>query len=286
LSDVEGTAGEYESSKPKPDTSMKAIINGWSTDYNIYGKASGLPVVFIHGFPFSQEMWRSQVAELSGDHRVITYDVRGHGESEVGDGQYTIEFFVDDLIGLLDHLRIEKAVVIGLSMGGYIALRAIERNPERFRGLVLCDTRSEADTNEGKIKRAANIQSVRTDGVKKYAEGFVKAVFASQTFERNPEAVKFIREIIEKTSRIAIAGTLLALASRTDTTESLSKINVPTLILVGEHDALTPVSAVRSMSEKIRQSELHVVSNAAHLSNLENPEEFNKHLSGFLRRLT
>jgi 3-oxoadipate enol-lactonase len=264
---------------------MKAIINGWRTDYNIYGKASGLPVVFIHGFPFSQEMWRSQVADLSGEYRLITYDVRGHGESEVGDGQYTIEFFVDDLIGLLDHLRIEKAVVVGLSMGGYIALRAIERNPERFKGLVLCDTRSEADSNEGKIKRAANIQSVRTDGVQKYAEGFVKAVFAPQTFERNLEAVNFIRQIIEKTSPVAIAGTLLALASRTDTTESLSKINVPTLILVGEHDTLTPVSAAKSMSERIRQSELHIISNAAHLSNLENLEGFNKHLSRFLRRI-
>jgi 3-oxoadipate enol-lactonase len=264
---------------------MKAIINGWSIDYNIYGTASGLPVVFIHGFPFSQEMWRSRDAELSGDYHLITFDVRGHGESEVGDGQYTIEFFVDDLIGLLDYLRIEKAVVVGLSMGGYIALRANERNPERFRGLVLCDTRSEADSNEGKIKRAANIQSVRTDGIQKYAEGFLKAVFAPQTFEKNPEAVKFIKKIIEKTSPIAIAGTLLALASRTDTTDSLSKINVPTLILVGEHDALTPVSAAKSMSEKIRQSELHIISNAAHLSNLENPEEFNKHLSGFLRQI-
>jgi 3-oxoadipate enol-lactonase len=264
---------------------MKAIINGWSIDYSIYGKTSGLPVVFIHGFPFSQEMWRSQVAELSSDYRMITYDVRGHGKSEVGDGQYAIEFFVDDLIGLLDHVQIEKAVVVGLSMGGYIALRAIERNPERFKGLALCDTRSEADPNEGKIKRAGNIKSVKTDGVKKYAEGFVRAVFAPQTFERNPEAIKFIRNIIENTSPISIAGTLLALASRTDTTESLSKINVPTLILVGEHDALTPVSAARSMNEKIRQSELYVISDAAHLSNLENPEEFNKHLSGFLRRI-
>jgi 3-oxoadipate enol-lactonase len=264
---------------------VKALINGWNTSYTIDGNASGQPVVFIHGFPFSQEMWRPQVAPLSSDYRVITYDVRGHGESEVGDGQYTIEFFVDDLIALLDYLKIEKAVVVGLSMGGYIALRAIERNPEPFRGLVLCDSRSEADTNEGKIKRAASIQSVRTDGVKKYAEGFVRAVFAPKTFERDPEAIKFIKRIIEKTAPIAIAGTLLALASRTDTTESLSKISVPTLILVGEHDALTPVSAAKSMSEKIRQSEFHVISNAAHLSNLENPEEFNRHLLDFLQRL-
>src|SRR3972149_4779485 len=143
---------------------MKALINGWNTSYNIDGNASGQPVVFIHGFPFSQQMWRSQVAELSRDYRVITYDVRGHGKSEVGDSQFTIEFFVDDLIALLDHLRIEKAVVIGLSMGGYIALRAIERHPERFSALGLCDTRSEADSDEGKVKRSANIKLVKTEG--------------------------------------------------------------------------------------------------------------------------
>jgi len=255
------------------------------TSYNTYGKESGLPVVFIHGFPFSQEMWKQQVAALSPSCWVITYDVRGHGQSEVGDGQYAIEFFVDDFIALLDHLKIDKAVVVGLSMGGYIALRAIERNPERFRALALCDTRSEADSDEGKIKRVAHIRLVKAEGVKKFAEGFVKAVFAQETFETKPETVAFIQRVIEKTSPLAIAGTLIAMAARTDTTASLSSINVPTLILVGEHDALTTVSAAKLMHEKIPQSELHVIPKAAHLSNLENPDEFNRYLSNFLQRL-
>jgi 3-oxoadipate enol-lactonase len=264
---------------------VKAIINGWNTCYNIYGKAVGLPVVFIHGFPFSQEMWRSQVAELSGDYRVVTYDVRGHGESEVGDGQYSIEFFVDDLLALLERLEIEKVVVVGLSMGGYIALRAVERNPERFRALVLCHTRSEADTDEAKLKRTASIRFVKQEGAKKFAEGFVRGVFAPQTFNSKPAIVKSILEIIERMSPLAIAGTLLALAARTDTTASLSKITVPTLILAGESDTLIPISAGQSMHEKIPNSELLVIPKSAHLSNLENPEEFNRLLLNFLRRL-
>lgn len=264
---------------------MKAIINRASIHYEVAGKDSGLPVVLIHGFPFSHEMWHPQVEALSSGYRVITYDVRGHGESEVGDGQYTIELFVDDFLGLLDHLKIEKAVVVGLSMGGYIALRTIERNPERFKALVLCDTRSEADTNEGKLKRAANIKFVKNEGVERFAAEFVKAIFSPKSFETNLETVQFIQDIIEETSPTAIAGTLLALAGRTDTTDSLSRITVPTLILVGEHDTLTPPSAAEAMHSKIPNSELHVISDAAHMSNLENPEEFNNHLLNFLSRL-
>ncbi len=261
---------------------MKAVINGAMTHYEVTGNISGVPVVLIHGFPFSHEMWYPQVEALSPHYRVITYDVRGHGKSEVGDGQYTIELFVDDLFGVLDYLKIEKAVGVGLSMGGYIALRAIERNPERFRALVLCDTRSEADTNESKLKRAATIRMVKGAGVEKFAADFVKSVFAPQTFERDPETVHFIQDIIEETSPTAIVGTLLALAARTDTTASLPNINVPTLILVGEHDTLTPPSAAEAMGAKIANSELHVIPDAAHMSNLENPEVFNKHLLDFL----
>ncbi len=264
---------------------MKATVNNISINYSDRGNPSGTPVVFIHGFPFSQAMWNPQVDLLSKTYRVITYDVRGHGESDIGDGQYMIEFFVDDFIGLLDHRKINKAVVCGLSMGGYIALRAIERNPERFRALILCDTRSEADPSEGRLKRAASIKTVKAQGVKVFAEGFVKAVCAPQTFQTKPDVVRFIQEIIEKTSPIGICGTLLALASRTDTTALLPNIKVPTLILVGEHDTLTPPSAAQAMKEKIPNSELQIIANAAHMSNLENPEAFNSKLGKFLERL-
>jgi len=264
---------------------MEATINNITISYTETGDPSGTPVVLIHGFPFSQAMWKPQVEALSAKYRVITYDVRGHGESEVGDGQYMIEFFVDDFFGLLDHLNIEKAAVVGISMGGYIALRAIERNPERFRALVLCDTRSEADTNEVKLKRAASIKTVKAQGVKVFAEEFVRSVFAPQTFQTNPDAVNFIKDIIERNSPIGICGTLLALASRTDTTAVLPNITVPTLVLVGEQDTLTPPSAAQAMKEKIPNAELHIILNAAHISNLENLKVFNSVLLKFLEGL-
>ena len=264
---------------------MRVSINTITIDFETTGPRAGLPVIFIHGFPFSKEMWRPQVEAMKKDHYVVTYDVRGHGKSDVGDGQYTIEYFVDDLIGLMDHLKIAKGVVAGLSMGGYIALRAIERHPGRFRALVLCDTRSEPDGNDGKVKRAEQAKLIKTEGMKPFAENFVKGVFYEKTFAENPDTVQMIRDIILRTSPIAVAGTLIALAGRTDTTPSLFSIKVPTLILVGQHDALTPPSASHAMKDKIPDAEIHSIPRSAHLSNLENPGIFNEHLMKFLNSL-
>jgi 3-oxoadipate enol-lactonase len=250
------------------------------------GPSSGVPVVFVHGFPFSHAMWQPQIEALRSTYRTVAYDIRGHGMTEAGDGQYTIELFVDDLVGILGEKKIGKAVFVGLSMGGYIVLRLYERKPEIFKGLVLCDTRSEADTDEAKIKRAASIVAVKRDGVKAFAGNFVKSVFASETFEKKPETVKSIQSIIESNPPLGIAGTLLALASRTDTTKSLGSISVPTLILVGEHDVLTPVASAENLQAQIRGSELHVISRAAHMSNLENSEAFNEKLLEFLHRMS
>lgn len=265
---------------------MKIQVNGININYQERGLPQGTPVVFIHGFPFSHAMWEPQMMALPHDIRAISYDVRGHGQSDVGDGQYTIELFVDDLIALLDELGIRQAVLCGLSMGGYIALRAVERNADRVRALILCDTRSEADSNEAKVKRANQMKSVKETGSAAFAEGFVKAVFAPETFKSNPTAVEAIRKIIEATPPLSIAGTLLALAARTDTTPALSGIRVPTLILVGEKDTLTPPSASEAMQKQIKDSVLHSIPNAAHMSNLENSPAFNKHLLEFLKRLS
>jgi 3-oxoadipate enol-lactonase len=265
---------------------MTATINGAPIHYVDLGPRNGLPVVFIHGFPFSHLMWEPQLEPVSRRHRAIAYDVRGHGESFVGDGQYTIEGHVDDLVGLLDHLDLPHVVVVGLSMGGYIALRALEREPRRFRAAVLCDTRSEPDGNDGKLRRFATITAVKTHGSAPFADTFVKAVFAPASLERIPERVAVIRGIIARTPALSIAGTLLALAARTDTTPSLGAIGVPTLILVGEEDLTTPPDASRSMHEKIRGSHLHIIPKAAHMSNLENPEAFNAHLLGFLDQVS
>jgi 3-oxoadipate enol-lactonase len=264
---------------------MKIRVNTVTLNYTERGLPQGSPIVFIHGFPFNHSMWEPQMKALPNHFRAITYDVRGHGESDVGDGQYSIEFFVDDLIALMNHLVIDRAVLCGLSMGGYIALRAIERRPERICGLILCDTRSEADSDEGKVKRSATIQSVKTKGVAPFAEEFVKLVCAAETFDTNPPLIALVKGMIEANPPLGICGTALALAARTDTTKGLASIKVPTLIIVGEHDKLTPPDAAQAMQNKIAGSELQIIPHAAHLSNLENSVEFNKRLVGFLHRL-
>jgi pimeloyl-ACP methyl ester carboxylesterase len=250
------------------------------------GPKDGLPIVFLHGFPFNHTMWDAQVKAISGKYRAISYDIRGHGMSDIGEGQYTIEGHVDDLFELLKALEIAKPVIVGLSMGGYIALRAIEREPDRFRGAVLCDTRSEADGNEAKIRRAATVRSVKRIGSEAFAREFVKAIFAPESFSTRTEAVDFIRTIISRTPPLSIAGTQLALAARTDTSDGLGSIAFPTLILVGEHDKTTPPEASEAMHRRITGSTMHIVPNAAHMSNLENPVFFNSRLVEFLDGLS
>jgi 3-oxoadipate enol-lactonase len=266
---------------------VRAFVNGGYLYYAESGNAAGTPVVFLHGFPFSHEMWREQInAAASKGFRAVAYDLRGHGMSDVGDGQYSIESHVNDLIGFLDLLKIPQAVIVGLSMGGYIALRALERNGDRFLATVLCDTRSEADSNEGKIRRAAQMEAVKKDGAEAFADQFVKAIFTAESLSKNTEGVQKIRTIIAHTSPLSIAGTLLALAARTDTTAALSSVSVPALILVGDQDAITSPDAAEAMHQRIRGSELHIIPGAAHMSNLENSHAFNTHLLKFLSKVS
>jgi len=249
------------------------------------GPRDAVAVTFVHAFPLNHRMWQSQIDVLKDRYRVIAPDLRGFGETGAGDGQYTLEFFVDDLIELLDHLKIQQTVACGLSMGGYIVLRAVERNPERFRALVLCDTRGEADSNEAKVKRADAIKIVKQQGVAAYADGFVKSALAPQTLAARPDVVTAVKNLIQENPSIGVCGALLALASRTDTTASLSRIGVPTMVLVGEHDTLTPPAVAKSLHGSISSAEVHVIPDAAHISNLENPLVFNEHLLSFLQRI-
>lgn len=265
---------------------MKVYLHsGVTINYVERGTPAGLPVVFIHGFPFSHRMWEPQMRALPHGIRAISYDLRGHGESQVADGQYTIEFLVDDLMALLDHLVIDKAVLCGLSMGGYVALRAVEKFPDRVRALVLADTRSEGDSNEAKIKRSASILAVKRDGVPAFAEVFVKAVFAPHNLSGQPQIVEFVKTLIRGNTQLGIAGTLVALAARTDTTAALVQIKVPTLIMVGESDSLTPPAASEAMHKKISGSQYVVIPGAGHMSNLENERLFNETLVAFLKNV-
>ncbi len=264
---------------------MKIKLNGITINYTERGLPQGIPVVFIHGFPFNHTMWEPQMKALPNHFRAITYDIRGHGESDVGDGQYTIEFFVDDLLALLDHLVIDRAIVCGLSMGGYIALRAYERFPERIKALVLCDTKSEADTNEAKLKRSSTAKNVKMTGTGAFADDFATAIFAPQTSQSHPAVVESVKKMIRANSPVGIAGAAIALGCRTDTSAVLPAIKAPTLILVGEHDKLTPPAVSETMHRQITNSELHVIPYAAHMSNLENAQAFDTYLIEFLNRV-
>lgn len=264
---------------------MQTELNGHTLGYDIQGDDGGSPVVFIHGFPFNRHMWAPQLAALPPRYRAVTYDVRGHGKSDVGSGQYTIEFFVDDLLALLDYLAIEQTVVCGLSMGGYVALRAVERHPKRFNALVLADTKSTADNDAAKVRRAAGMLSVRSHGVAAFAEGFTKAVLTPATMEQRPDLVQRIKDMITGNETRGISGTLLALAARTDTTAALPHMALKTLVLVGEFDTLTPPADAEALVAGLPQATLQVIPAAAHLSNLENAAVFNEHLLTFLGSL-
>lgn len=264
---------------------MLAAVNGINLYYTDIGRPDTMSILFVHGFPFSSDMWKGQIQMIQSrkkNFRIIAYDLRGHGKSDIGDGQYTIELFIDDLIALLDHLQIEKTILCGFSMGGYIALRAIERNPDRVKALILCDTMSAADSNEAKIRRANSVKLVKKEGIERFAEGFLKAVFTPVTLQSKPDIIDEIRRIIPSNSPAGICGALIAMAARTDTTESLYKINVPMLVLVGEQDTVTATSAAKIMQEKIPNAKLRIIEQAGHMSNLENVARFNQHLAEFL----
>lgn len=258
---------------------MTEKLNGTAYEDN---RLPGTPVVFIHGFPFGRAMWKPQVEALAAARRVVTYDVRGHGESDAGDGQYTIELFVDDLMALLDGLKIEKAVLCGLSMGGYVALRAAERHPGRVAALVLCDTKSEPDGNEAKLKRAKTMEAVKRHGVEKFAADFVKTVVGETTLKNHSAVVEAAAALIRGNKASGVAGTLLALAARTDTTPALASMDFPALLLVGAEDKLTPPAASEAMKRHLPNASLHVIPGAGHLSNLENAAAFNEKLLAFL----
>jgi 3-oxoadipate enol-lactonase len=257
-------------------------VNGVELFVRTAGPADGTPVVLLHGFPFGQALWDPQVAALEGRFRVVAYDGRGHGASGTGEGPFAFEDLVDDLLGVLDGQGIERAVLVGLSMGGYVALRFAEREPARVRALVLADTKSEADGDAAKLKRAGGLRLLRAGGSKAFAESLLRTVLAYDTVRARPEIVAKARGMVEACPAAGIGGNLLAMAGRTDTTGSLGRIAVPTLVLVGEKDGLTPPSDAKALASRIPGARLVEIPGAAHLSNLENPDAFNAALVGFL----
>ncbi|HXK09152.1 MAG TPA: alpha/beta fold hydrolase [Vicinamibacteria bacterium] len=261
---------------------MKATIDGAPIEYEVSGK--GPAVLLLHAFPLGLFMWDAQAEALAPTHRVIRFDARGFGGSPVGTGPLTMERIADDGAALLDHLGIERAVVGGCSMGGYAAFAFVRRHPQRLAGLVLQDTRAGADTAEAKANRAALAEKVLADSPKAAVDAFLPKLVGETTHRERPALVAHLEERILGTSPPGIANALRGLAARADSRETLPTISVPTLVLVGAEDALTPPSEGALLAAAIRGARLDVIPRAGHLANLENPGALNEALVAFLAR--
>ncbi|MDP3451383.1 MAG: alpha/beta hydrolase [Bacteroidales bacterium] len=261
---------------------LTVIIKNHSVSYIDEGSINNPTIIFIHGFPLNKEMWNIQITDLKRDYRVIAYDLRGHGGSDEGDNELSIEFFANDLISFMDALKLDKITLCGFSMGGYIALNAVLNYPDRFNAILLCDTGCSNDSPEAKEKRMKSIENIKLNGLEQYADESLKKLFAPISFSKYSKEVSFVKDMIMRTPVKSLFKTLHALANRKETCSKLHEIKVPVLIMVGKEDEITPVEVAMYMHKKIKESIIHIIDHAGHMSNMENSKEFNTQLTKFL----
>ncbi len=250
-------------------------------------RGAGTPLLLVHGFPHDGSLWRAQLDGLADVARVVAPDLRGLGRSTDGgdDAPATVERYADDLACVLDALGIERAVVGGLSMGGYVAFAFWRRHRARVRALVLADTRAGADDEAGRAKRRDMMRVAREEGAAAVAERSIEGMVGRTTRRRSPELVEDVRAMLARQPVDGIVRALQAMHDRPDATADLATIDVPTLVLVGDEDALTPPDQARLLHEGIAGSRLEIVEGAGHVSPLERPAAANHLLREFLRSL-
>jgi 3-oxoadipate enol-lactonase len=272
-------------------------------------RGRGPVLLFVHGFPLDHTMWRWQIDEFSGRYRVFAPDLRGFGKSTLGEENVvTMRHYADDLAQMLDRLDArEKVVLCGLSMGGYIAFQFWQKYADRLAGLVLCDTRAVADAPPAKVGRAELAARVKDEGPQAAADAMLPKLFSGQTpspstgdggpavnlSNRGEDALKNekaereiavdeTRAAILRNSPLGIAAALAGMAERPDVSEMLGGIAVATLVIVGEQDAISTPTEMRTIADSISGAQFEVIPNAGHMSPLENPPAFNAALTGFL----
>ena len=259
----------------------RATIDGRTVRYLDAG--SGWPVVLIHAFPLNADMWRPQLERVPEGWRFIAPDMRGFGPDAVAAPEsITLDDMASDVGALLDELAIDPAVIGGLSMGGYITFALFRRAPERFSGMILADTRAQADTPEGLEGRRKMIELARAEGSAGVARSMLPKLVGKSSSERRPAIVDKVRTMIESASAHGIVAAVDAMMGRPDSTRDLSRISCPALVVVGEEDVLTPVADGVALQNQIERSRLVILPEAGHLSNLEVPDGFALALSDFL----
>ena len=262
---------------------MKTQVNGITLAYSDQG--TGLPIVFLHAFPLNRTMWWGQEHALSSQFRIITIDLRGHGESDAPLWRYTLEQSADDVRVLLDHLSIRQAVFVGLSMGGYILFAFYRKYADRVNGLILADTRAQADTAEGKDGRFLMAQTAYKEGPSAIADLMIPKLLSPMSIQTKLDLVQHVRAMIQGNQISGIAGDLMAMADRPDSVTLLSQITCPTQIIVGDLDQATPPSDAELLANRISNARLAIIPQAAHLANLEQPETFNRIVASFASEL-
>jgi len=255
----------------------KVTLNGTELHYRDTGSGKDV-VLLLHAFPLHSGMWSRQLAALEKRHRVIAPDYRGLGKSGASAEASTMELLAQDVRALLAHLRVERAGVAGLSMGGYLAFELYRQAPGLFRGIALCDTKAGADTEEGKAGREKFAQTAIEKGLSWVSDEMIPKLLRPQP---DPAAVKEVRGLIADGTPAGVASAQRGMARRPDSTPTLAAISCPALVVVGEQDGLTPPAESEKMAAAIKGAKLVKVPGAGHLPCIEAPEPFTKALAEF-----
>jgi len=260
---------------------VRVAIAGIGLEVEDHG--AGVPLVLLHGFPLSSAIWdplRPALAEVA---RLVTPDLRGFGGSDKPDGGYAMAELAADVVALADALALDRFVLGGHSMGGYVAMRVAAASPERLAGLILIDTRAEADSPEAAERRTAAVSAIGRDGGGAWLDDFVPNLVAAPTRERAPRLVAELRAIAATVPGHVLAGCQLGMRDRPDSRELLARLDVPALVLVGAEDAITPPEAAAAMAAALPRATLAVVPGAGHTPSVERPIQVAEAIVAYLR---
>jgi pimeloyl-ACP methyl ester carboxylesterase len=261
-------------------------VRAGQVELHVVEHGRGMPVLLLHGFPLDHTMWDAQVEALGRQWRAIAPDLRGFGASQVSPGTVTMEQMADDLAALLDALGVtESVVLVGLSMGGYVAFQFWRKYASRLRALVLCDTRSIADSPAAAQGRQALAERVVKEGTQVAAEAMLPKLVGPLALENDPQVVDSLRRTILANPPEGVAAALRGMAARPDVTADLATIAMPTLIIVGQQDAISTVDEMRGVAKAIAGAEFVVIPRAGHMTPVENPAAFNEAIEQFLTRV-
>lgn len=261
---------------------MDHRISGMSMSYRDLGEGEGDPLVLLHAFPLNGRMFEPQMATISVDRRVVAPDYPGFGRSPRTPAQPDVRYYAEGVRGLLDRLGLERVILGGLSMGGYVAFECLRLFPERISALVLANTRPDPDSEEAREARNEMAHRVAQEGVEVLVEIQMERLLAPATLKNDEKLVEQVRAMILENSPDGAVAALGAMRERPDSTPLLAGIDVPTLVVGGEEDGISSPDVMARMAEQIRDSRHVTLPRAGHLSNLEASEEFNAALAEFL----